>query len=524
VPQPGFDQEHIRMSRMVTFLPWIRRAGTVAALLSVLVPPFAPRLGGQTGTVVRILATPNPVVLGQRLAVAVSVIWTAKPSPTGSITLTDSVVCPGSSGPASVNLGTLALGSVTSPTPGAGQFSITALTCAGRHSLVASYSGDTTYTAGSSQPLLVTVLDTFTATTTHLTSSNNPAAVGQNVTLTAQLKYTLANTTSPTGTVTFTDRSTGNVLGTAAVQTSGGGTGAAAQTSASVTTSSLASGSYEVQATYSGDNIYSASASDSMTQVLTGVSAPALPAIGNGGVVTATEFGRSPAVAPGTWIEISGSNLAARTRSWALGDFDGSKAPTMLEGTRVTIGGQPAFLSYISPGQVNAQVPSTVGTGPQSVVVSTAAGPGAPLQVTVNATQAGLLAPQAFQIGAFQFAAAVLPDGTYVLPSGAVPAVPSRPAHPGETITLYGIGFGSVVPDMPAGTIVQQNNALATPVRFTVGDAPATVAYAGLAPGSVGLYQFNIVVPQIASGDAVPLSFTLGTIDGGQSLYIAVQN
>jgi uncharacterized protein (TIGR03437 family) len=47
--------------------------------------------------------------------------------------------------------------------------------------------------------------------------------------------------------------------------------------------------------------------------------------------------------------------------------------------------------------------------------------------------------------------------------------------------------------------------------------------YAGLAPGAVGLYQFNVVVPNVPSSDTTLLTFTLGGIPGAQNLYIAIQ-
>ena len=53
------------------------------------------------------------------------------------------------------------------------------------------------------------------------------------------------------------------------------------------------------------------------------------------------------------------------------------------------------------------------------------------------------------------------------------------------------------------------------------GNTPATVTYAGLAPGTLGLYQFNVVVPNV-SGAAVPVSFRLNGTAGQQTLYTAV--
>jgi uncharacterized protein (TIGR03437 family) len=84
-------------------------------------------------------------------------------------------------------------------------------------------------------------------------------------------------------------------------------------------------------------------------------------------------------------------------------------------------------------------------------------------------------------------------------------------------LTLYGIGFGAVTPAQAAGQLVQQLNMLTAAFQMFVGGVPATVLYAGLAPDFRGLYQFNIVVPNVAAGNGVPLSFTLGGQAGAQS-------
>jgi uncharacterized protein (TIGR03437 family) len=113
---------------------------------------------------------------------------------------------------------------------------------------------------------------------------------------------------------------------------------------------------------------------------------------------------------------------------------------------------------------------------------------------------------------------------TYVLPPGAVPGIPSSRAKPGDTITFYGIGFGSVIPNIPAGQIVQQSNTLSLPLQVFFGQTPATLSYSGLAPSAVGLYQFNVVVPNITASDAIPLIFKLGGTSGSQTLFVSVQN
>lgn len=249
------------------------------------------------------------------------------------------------------------------------------------------------------------------------------------------------------------------------------------------------------------------------------------PTISASGVVSASAFGGFTSIAPGSWIEVYGSNLASETRSWASSDFNGVNAPTSLGGTSVSIGGQSAFVDYISPTQVNAQVPSGVGAGQQQVIVTVNTVASNAYAITVNSEQPGLLAPASFDIGGKQYVAALFSDGvTYVLPPGAIPGVPSRRAQPGDNITLYGVGFGPVIPNIPAGQIVQQDNSLAVPFQLNFGQAQATLTYDGLAPQAVGLYQFNVTVPTIASSDAVPVAFTLGGMAGAQTLYVPVQS
>ncbi len=250
------------------------------------------------------------------------------------------------------------------------------------------------------------------------------------------------------------------------------------------------------------------------------------PTIKPGGVVSASSYGQFTAIAPGSWIEIYGSNLAASTREWTGADFNGLNAPTALSETTVRIGGQSAFVQYIGPGRVNAQVPSSVVAGTQPLILTTAVGASAPYSLTVNPTQPGILAPPSFEIGGRRYAAALFSDNaTYVLPPGAFPGLPSRRARPGETIVLYGVGFGPVTPAIPAGQVVQQSNTLALPFQVFFGQTRATtVSFSGLAPGAIGLYQFNVVVPNVAASDAVPLTFTLGGVSGTQVLFVAVQN
>jgi uncharacterized protein (TIGR03437 family) len=250
------------------------------------------------------------------------------------------------------------------------------------------------------------------------------------------------------------------------------------------------------------------------------------PVILPGGVVTASAFGGFNSIASGTYLEVYGSNLSTTTRGWQASDFLGNQAPTILDGVSATINGQSAFVNYVSPGQVNLVAPDNIGTGAGQLILTNSNGTATPYTVQISAVAPGLLAPSAFIIGGKQYVVALFSDGvTYVLPVGAIPNVTSRPAKPGDTIVLYGLGFGPVNPSVPAGTITPQLTKLVSPLQILFGQTPATtISYAGLVPPYVGLYQFNVVVPPVSDNDAVELTFNIGGTASTQTLYFAVQN
>ena len=219
------------------------------------------------------------------------------------------------------------------------------------------------------------------------------------------------------------------------------------------------------------------------------------------------------------------SNLAPATQNWAGSDFDNGVAPTSLSNVSVSIGGKAAFLDFISPGQVNALVPSDAPVGRRASTITTANGTSDGYGIYVNQTQPGLLAPPTFTVAGKQYAAALFSDGqTFALPANAITGVASRPAKPGETLTIYGVGFGPVTGGFTAGTIVTAQNALTNQLLMLFGATQATVSYQGLAPSFTGLYQFNVVVPNVTPNNALALSFSLGGAKGTQTLYIAVGN
>ncbi|HEY7337527.1 MAG TPA: hypothetical protein VH639_21720 [Bryobacteraceae bacterium] len=269
-------------------------------------------------------------------------------------------------------------------------------------------------------------------------------------------------------------------------------------------------------------NIYVSDTQNNAIRLLT--PAPSPPIISKGGVQSAGDFGACFSAAPGSWIEIYGSSLAPDARSWATADFNGNFGPIKLDNVTATIGGQYAFISYISGGQVNVQVPTAIGPGIQPLYLSTGQGTSGQYNLTINPLEPALFAPTSYSIGGKQYVKAMFADGTWVAPPGSIPNITSRQAKPNETIVMFGIGFGPVDDNVQAGQIAPGPDKITTPLQILFGQTPGAIAYQGLAPGLVGLYQFNVVVPSVPNSDAVPLAFNLGGSTGCQNLYTAVHD
>jgi len=172
------------------------------------------------------------------------------------------------------------------------------------------------------------------------------------------------------------------------------------------------------------------------------------------------------------------------------------KLPTSLDGVSVSIGGQPAYVYYVSPGQINAIVPN-IPAGQTYLNVSTPAG--VTTGVTLNiASQA-----PAFFLWPGSQAVATRQDGSYAAKAGTFSGANTVAAHPGEVVTLWGTGFGATTPTVAPGIQTPADKLYSCdPVTATVGGTAATVYGCALSPGMAGLYQVAIQVPaSLAPGD-----------------------
>jgi uncharacterized protein (TIGR03437 family) len=228
---------------------------------------------------------------------------------------------------------------------------------------------------------------------------------------------------------------------------------------------------------------------------------PPVPLIATQGVVPGT-------VQSGEWVSIYGINLAGGTTTWA-GDF-----PTILGGASVTIGGQAAYLSYVSPGQINAQVPDVASMGPVSLSITSGAGSGSS---TVTLAPSG---PYFFSLDGKHVAGVILRKGgggaygggSYDIlgPTGTSLGYPTVAAAAGDVIELFGTGFGPTNPTVPAGQPFSGAAPATTPITVRIGNASITPAFAGLS--GPGLFQFNLTIPSgLGKGDA-PLVAIVGGV------------
>ena len=231
-------------------------------------------------------------------------------------------------------------------------------------------------------------------------------------------------------------------------------------------------------------------------------------------VVNAANF--QPVAASATWISIFGSNLAHGSRPWSGGDFVNGALPTALDGVQVLVNNKPALVAFISPTQINALAPDDTVMGSVAVQVLTPWGTSNQLSVTRANYAPALFALPA---GEGQYPVVQAADGTLIAPAKLVSGLTTRPARIGETIVLYGTGFGATSLAQPSNRVVSGAVPLAMPVSVRIGGVQAPVAWAGMI-GS-GLYQLNVVVPSVTDGER-SLEIEVGGVAATGRVVLAV--
>ncbi len=240
------------------------------------------------------------------------------------------------------------------------------------------------------------------------------------------------------------------------------------------------------------------------------------PVISTNGVVNGASF--QPTIVPNSWVTILGTNLASKTDDWTNFIVNG-EFPTSVDGVSVTIGGKPAYIDFISRGQINLLAPD-VGFGPLPLTVTTASGTSATF--TVTSDQYG---PAFFEWPNGQ-PVATRQDFTWAVKDGTFSGTPTTPAKPGDVIILWGTGFGPTNPIAPIGAAVPSDKTYSTTTlsQVTIDNLQATVYGAALAPGFAGLYQIAIQVPtSMADGDW-PVQASIGGVKSPTGTILSVHH
>jgi uncharacterized protein (TIGR03437 family) len=213
------------------------------------------------------------------------------------------------------------------------------------------------------------------------------------------------------------------------------------------------------------------------------------------------------AVAPGTVAQLFGQNMAAMLQS-----APSVPLPTRLQGVQVVIGGFNAPLFYVSPTQLNIQVPS---------------------ELEPNRTYPALLAvnnafslPEPLDLVPLDPGTVASTDGTLVAQHSDYSLVTQdNPAKPGESLIMYLVGMGATDQTVPSGTAAPGDplaNASVQP-QITIDGQNAQIIFAGLTPGGVGLYQINFVVPPNVPTGNLDVVITQGGVTANQTKLVVGQ-
>jgi uncharacterized protein (TIGR03437 family) len=236
------------------------------------------------------------------------------------------------------------------------------------------------------------------------------------------------------------------------------------------------------------------------------------PSYTSAGIVNASDYSPGP-FAPGSVISLFGSNLSRSAYALQASDIQFPYLPTMLNYTQVIVDNSPVALFYVSPTQINFMVPAGDGVGQMTVQVvrEGLAGPVIALPV-LNA------APALFVWGA-NYALATHADYSLV--------TEAAPAQPGEIVVLFATGLGKTAPNPGIGEIPTYSAPIVNLATLQVTFAgtpldPTLIKYAGVTPGSAGLYQINLQIPSNPPSDPA-IQITLAGQTSAAGLKLPVQ-
>ncbi len=205
------------------------------------------------------------------------------------------------------------------------------------------------------------------------------------------------------------------------------------------------------------------------------------------GVANAASFGQ--AFVPGMVMSVFGAGLSPITQQTSQ-----LPLPLTVKGVSVTVNGIAAPLYYISPGQLNVQVPYETGLG----------------TATLGVNNNG-------QVASYSFPVSAAAPGIFAGQGGAL--VPFATGKRGQVVLAFITGEGDVTPSLATGATPASGIGVGglpeprQPLTVTVGGVQATVLFAGIPPGLVGVTQINFAVPADCPLGAQPVVVQVGEVD-----------
>ncbi len=198
----------------------------------------------------------------------------------------------------------------------------------------------------------------------------------------------------------------------------------------------------------------------------------------------ATALSTQTTASPGMLLSVYGAQLANSTQTIAAAPL-----PFSVAGVSATVNGIAAPLLFVSPGQINLQVPYEAGSGP------------AVLGINNNG-----------QIAGFAFTIAPVAPVVFADASGNL----NSTVKAGGVATIFLTGAGEVNTLIASGGTPSKSTSVANmpqplaPLSVTVGGAPALVLFAAISPGLVGTVQVNFTVPASVAAGTQPVVVTVG--------------
>jgi uncharacterized protein (TIGR03437 family) len=272
--------------------------------------------------------------------------------------------------------------------------------------------------------------------------------------------------------------------------------------SVSVNTANLAQGGYNGTITITP--LPSANTTNSQVVIPVGLAISA-PAIEPGGVVNAAIYNTT--LSPGSIVSLFGVNLSPSTVSATT-----TPLPTTLGGTQVLVNGAAIPLFYVSPTQVNAQLPLGV-SGSITITVVSGTTTGVTTTGVTTTVQVAAVSPGIFEVGGPQGQTGTSSSQGAILNSDQSPNSSTNPAPAGSTIVIFATGLGATTPPLATGQPGNSSppfNTLVNPVSVSINGQNSVVSFEGASPGFVGLFQINVTIPLgTPSGNTVPVQLSI---------------